>query len=273
MTGLALVLGGCDIAFRIDRIAPGSPPYSADGGGLPGCEMITSHDEDGDGVPDACDVCPGIVNRDQDDNGDGDGVGDACDPDTTRPDRIALFASFADAGAMDTWRLVDGHWFIDAESLAYDSITNGEYGTIEYKLAQPRPPLTIEYGFSIDSIAPMQASVLWAVADRDGSGKGVGCGVRRSPSTFLDVVRIDNPYEPTTKSNEASIAKLVPGVRYRVTMTYELASVRCAVTDDTGSGGATMLDVTSPPPAGALALESLKIGAHVSYVAVYAAGP
>lgn len=269
---LALVLaGGCDIAFRIDRIEPGSPAYSADSGGPLPCESVTSHDEDRDGVPDACDVCPGIANPDQADHDDSDLVGDACDPDTARADRIALFVSFGDAGAIDTWQLDDGNWFVDADALAYGTPAFGDYGTIEYKLAPPRPPMTIEYHFTLDSIPPMQASVLWVVADLE-AGKGIGCGVRRSPSTFLDVVRIDNPYEPQTKSNEASIAKLVAGTGYRVTMTYDPDRVRCAVAaDDSSSGGATTLDVTAPPSSGALAFESLHVGAHVDYIAIYAA--
>jgi len=52
------------------------------------------HDEDGDGIDDACDVCPHLVNADQAD-ADGDRVGDACDPhpDVAR-DRIAFFDPF-----------------------------------------------------------------------------------------------------------------------------------------------------------------------------------
>src|SRR2546423_13272410 len=37
------------------------------------------HDEDGDGVDDACDDCPATKNAGQED-GDGDQVGDLCDP-------------------------------------------------------------------------------------------------------------------------------------------------------------------------------------------------
>lgn len=51
------------------------------------------HDEDLDGVDDACDVCPGLAGN-QDDR-DGDRVGDACDPHPDDPiDTIAFFDPF-----------------------------------------------------------------------------------------------------------------------------------------------------------------------------------
>jgi hypothetical protein len=52
------------------------------------------HDEDGDGIGDACDVCPHVADPDQADR-DGDGVGDACDPNPDDPiDSIAFFDPF-----------------------------------------------------------------------------------------------------------------------------------------------------------------------------------
>lgn len=53
-----------------------------------------THDEDGDGVPDLADDCPGLANADQAD-GDGDGVGDACDPEpAVARQHLVVFSSF-----------------------------------------------------------------------------------------------------------------------------------------------------------------------------------
>jgi hypothetical protein len=49
-------------------------------------KCMGSHDEDGDGIPDLCDVCPSVFDPNQLDLGEttnglpADGVGDACDP-------------------------------------------------------------------------------------------------------------------------------------------------------------------------------------------------
>ena len=57
-----------------------------------GDALQTGHDEDGDGVIDAVDLCPHVAGPQVD--GDGDGVGDDCDPNPTVPrERIAMFAT------------------------------------------------------------------------------------------------------------------------------------------------------------------------------------
>jgi hypothetical protein len=80
------------------------------------------HDEDGDGVGDACDVCPTVADSDQRDVGElnagalADGVGDACDP---RPalagDYVLWFDSHADSASTSYLGVYDDYsWQSDA---------------------------------------------------------------------------------------------------------------------------------------------------------------
>src|SRR5690606_8903456 len=56
-------------------------PMLDGGDDAPDAGCTDGPDEDADGRPDACDVCPGDVDDGAD--SDGDGVGDACDPNPT----------------------------------------------------------------------------------------------------------------------------------------------------------------------------------------------
>lgn len=64
------------------------------------CAAPLGHDEDVDGVDDACDGCPHLANVDQLDT-DGDGVGDPCDL-TAGVQQISLFDPFV--AARSEWR-------------------------------------------------------------------------------------------------------------------------------------------------------------------------
>jgi hypothetical protein len=78
--GLAFILlAGCG------RFAFGTEPDAG---------ACSAHDEDGDLIGDACDVCPHVADPAQSD-GDGDRVGDACDPNPSESrDHIAFFDPF-----------------------------------------------------------------------------------------------------------------------------------------------------------------------------------
>jgi hypothetical protein len=95
----------------------------ADGGGS---AMCVGHDEDGDGVADACDLCP-YVSESAAVDGDGDGVGDACDPDPVTPtESLAVFDPFI--GDTPGWSYVGApHDYAD-DSLVVNTI--GDYAVI-----------------------------------------------------------------------------------------------------------------------------------------------
>lgn len=73
------------------------------------CPIAANHDEDTDGIDDACDNCPHIPNPQQE-NGDGDGVGDACDPAPAEArEHIVQFDAFSTSL---------GGWMLDPTSVA-----------------------------------------------------------------------------------------------------------------------------------------------------------
>ena len=74
-------------------------------GALPATCTPVGHDEDGDGIDDACDDCPHVADPAQVDS-DGDGVGDVCDPEPALPrQQIVEFDAFTTLGP---WQPVSG---------------------------------------------------------------------------------------------------------------------------------------------------------------------
>lgn len=125
--GVTLSLGGCGrLAFDA------APDASSDTASLPdarpdvpprSCPPSVLSDEDGDGVDDACDVCPHLVDGQQDE--DLDGVGDLCDPQPSIPaEYIAWFDGFN--SSLPEWAtsnpLVGGQMVIDVTASDSSSV-------------------------------------------------------------------------------------------------------------------------------------------------------
>lgn len=266
---LCALLGssGCDVVFRLDRVS-GLPSDALDNdpdGDAPpqtGCDD-GAHDEDGDGVADACDTCPGIPD-DQNDS-DGDGVGDLCDPNPLASNEIVLFVSFADT---NLWKTVSGNWPRDGESLLYDALTLDAYGITLYQGTPPEPPYVLEYYFTVDNIQA-QGSGVAVILDANAEGQGVTCGIQRHEQPVRDVVR--NTFGQASISSETSISSVMTTVGYRVTATYDRDDdILCAVTPDSNSsGGTTQLDLPQKPVPGTFGFRSLRVGLHLHYVAIY----
>lgn len=91
---MAVAVAGCGrIGFGDVATATGDGSVDVPGDTAGTCVAV-GHDEDGDGVDDACDDCPFVAEVAQVDR-DGDGVGDACDPHPAQPtERIAFFDPF-----------------------------------------------------------------------------------------------------------------------------------------------------------------------------------
>lgn len=78
-----------DAAWLISSLGDGAPPCQIllaledvglrQGDSVPACELDAPSDEDGDGIPDARDVCPQVIDLQRDT--DADGTGDACEDD------------------------------------------------------------------------------------------------------------------------------------------------------------------------------------------------
>ena len=112
------------------------------------CSSAVGHDEDGDGIDDACDVCPHVVDRAQLDS-DGDTIGDACDPEPNVPRQSRLlFATMQPTDQPFTKQpLGAGTFSQSADALHFSG--NGQ-ALIEYIV--PVKSAAIAVGFDIQSL-------------------------------------------------------------------------------------------------------------------------
>lgn len=217
---------GCDTVFGVappELTCPTSATIWDDG-------QLTT-DEDGDRVPDGCDVCPGASDVTQADD-DGDGVGDACDPHRGDPrDHLHRFDGFTSTDPL--WvTLVGGDWSFDGSAVRQTDL-GALRAALVLDVDTPRATIEVVIGDVSDGLGAVGAG-----ADLEafqGQVRGILCTVVRTANN-VGLVASNPPHDANGETTGFST-----GERVRLR-----ASVTGACVGSVDDGASVSVMVTSP---------------------------
>ncbi len=119
------------------------------------CAGAVGHDEDGDGIDDACDGCPHLVDPAQIDS-DGDGVDDLCDPHPLEPrERITVFDPFITLDP--AWSTSSQNFTVAGDAITLDAVQT--FITLRRAGALDHDVMQLAGTFEAESAAGMQHQI------------------------------------------------------------------------------------------------------------------
>lgn len=182
--------GAC--AVRFDAGIDSNPNADDDGDGIlnkndncPGVKNAGQENEDRDARGDACDPCPVDGAAGADNDTDMDGVGDGCDPEPDQRDRIVVFEGFNQGIVLSTGTF-SGNWTV---SSGQARSTNSGTAISSITWADPDTDvLLVSAQFTITSFEPTTAQQFIGVAQHITGTEAVRCSLDPTSPTGLELV-------------------------------------------------------------------------------------
>jgi hypothetical protein len=265
-----------DLAVVLDRAAPADTPAASDVPApqrdlarAPDLLPCAGPDEDGDGVPDACDNCPIDPNPTQADDREAqvgqppDGVGDACDPRPTLGGDAILFFDGMNGSALDpAWKGDRAGFSVSGGALVYDRFDDATTHTLERGTARN---VLVVLGLNVVRWSSGNENRNLWVGVRGVAGDAARCSARRDSAdkSMLAYFAAGDFASPTTTVN----ASFTAGTLYRLTARAEGTDLYC------GLAGASLPVKGIALRDGYVDLNVRYTSAQIPFIVAYRIGP